>query len=1384
MARVFSLIPGMDQIMVNEDWRKNLLHFSDLPDYRSTKYSVYHESTDALTIAGKVYYKRVPRALGGYDYTVCSHQEVGLSSFGTKYQYFAAEKVITRRNNQWTNGDGTVVGTWAPDADTEYYFLSGTGVMVATTPPSNKDYASWVNNVNGGTLYKKIPTYEMDSDTGVLTVLDISPVGNTVGDYICRVTHDEVFDDAKTYYKQNTGIFAGQYIKLVEGRDYTKHTAITSVGYKVYEQHKHVYIDIDGFVGTEVYGRAEQEKIYERYGDKFPYGGYYALVANGSGVKTRSNIYRCKERGYEITADPWRKPEKQYYTYDSATKKYVATDDGSDPNSEKVFFLNEFPSFIMKTADTTFQEGKQYFRYVPSTNSYKRMSTSLDEEGYVIGASIRDWLKQWNAASTASNKTPYVYTDKRTIYYKTSEGKYGAVDPSAGGVRYGITKDTQWNGQANYYFYYTGTDYVFNAIPTDKMYTQTVDKVFGYYDATLRSENYLKDVAYYQIDMATKMVRQLVPNDPENGVEGDYSVNGTIDKNAGILVKYGDAGNFPTPTYYYIANVSSPDWVGKFAVFNLKDKDNNNIFEGRQIADQSSVIYVLRRTDGKWTGGTIPKEIEICSKFSTSVSSSGTLSATNATVAFMPQLYLESSNYEFMLPDKYYEKCEGIYDWESFYLDRGFSSTPVEEARAYYTSDKLFIKWKDPAIMLKKDEPEAGPDSWAQTRVKLVHEAGVETEIAVSTVQNQYAEEYLTVELTGGTMLSLSRLGSSYIEITAVSFTGTVATKRIFPKKIEWLMPIPRLVNLFNPDGVPVEGVEYFDVDGETQLYDLLPNWKYKGDGEKWYNGLWKIKYQKNIPIIVRDATTKDIIRIPIIDDDTEGAPKSGDLIKFDRTKNEEYCTVAHSVLTDGYVPTVTIGELIQNGDINGIVGLGDRLTIPYTSNATVVDRDSVELIPDIEDSYFQYFEEGSYYDQATQAFVTGSGQLLFSRNSNYKEEGNYVRFARLPYECNENVFSVDNPDSFRGSVTTFDKMRGYSYVRLHWRDIYPETSTKYKWYEYPDPHLPPMVGINRFSGYIPDATFPAKIYHIDTDPRTSSGVPGLPHVCYYVDDDEFGIIPIADSIFSNVTSTDRTTDEHAQACEVYHKLFNGKTKIYRKKFTTDSSTDEYEEVNDLFKKHSMTLWMESPANIDTVSDGLHQIHTAIDSNDSDVNMTRWIDTSLYSTVYYPGNLPISAVFPFNMWYDREGYRLALAVSHGSYYRSLFNRKAWNIGTIDEVNFTNGITLINRHPFRIPTSSEVHLNGNYEGEAAPLEYFRNQNIDNTDGTLTYPSSGDRIASFRVRYNNDHVAVSYMLCTRRNRTQYRDPWRFVGSDGKLLVATSTSKHYIFPMVTIA
>lgn len=1372
MARIFSLIPGMDQIMVNEDWRKNLLHFSDLPDYRSTKYSVYHESTDALTIAGKVYYNRVPRALGGYDYTVCSHQEVDLSSFGTKYQYFAAEKVITRRNNQWTNGDGTVVGTWAPDADTEYYFLNNYGVMVATTPPSNKDYASWVNGVNGGTLYKKIPIYEMDSDTGVLTVLDISPSGMTVGDYICRVTHDEVFDDIKTYYKRNTGIFAGQYIKLVEGVDYTKHTAIASVGYKVYEQHKHVYIDIDGFVGTEIYGRAEQDKIYERYGDKFPYGGYYALVANGSGVKTRSNIYRCKERGYEITSDPWRKPEKQYYTYDSATKKYVATDDGSDANSEKVFFLNEFPSFIMKTADTTFQEGKQYFRYVPNTNTYRLMSPA--SEGYAIGGSIRDWLKQWNATYDFRYKTPYVYTDKRTIYYKTSDGKYEAVDPSSGGVRYGITKDTQWNGQADYYFYYTGTDYEFKAIPTDKMYTQTVDKVFGYYAATFRAATYLEGVNYYQIDMSTKMVRQLKRKTSADDVEGDYLVGDTIDANASILVKYGDAGNFPMPTYYYIANVSAPEWNSKFAKFELKDKDNNNIFEGRQIADQSSVIYVLRRTDGKWTGGTIPKEIEICSKFSTSVSSSGTLSTTNATVAFMPQLYLESSNYESMLPDKYYEKCEGIYDWESFYLDHGFSSTPVEEARAYYTSDKLFIKWKDPAIMLKKDEPEAGPDSWAQTRVKLVHEAGVETEIAVSTVQNQYAEEYLTIELTGGTMLSLSRLGSSYIEITAVSFTGTVAVKRIFPKKIEWLMPIPRLVNLFNPDGVPVEGVEYFDVDGETQLYDLLPNWKYKGDGEKWYNGLWKIKYQKNIPIIVRDATTKDIIRIPIIDDDTEGAPKSGDFIKFDRTKNEEYCTVAHSVLTDGYVPTVSIGELIQNGDINGIVGLGDRLTIPYTANATVVDRDSVELIPDIEESYYQYFGDGGSRNEGI--FI---GQVLFYNDDNYKEEGNYVRFARLPYECNENVLDEENADPIIGKVTTFEKMRGYSYVNLHWRDIYPETSTKYKWYKYP--HMS-MYGSNMFTGYVTDYTFPVRIYHIDTAPRTSSGVPVLPHVCYYTDGDD-GIIPIADSIFSNVTGSD-SQDAHAQACEAYHELFNGKTKIYRKKFTTDSSTAEYEEAKDLFKMHSMTLWMESPANTGRVSDGLHQIHSSNDPNDVYSNMTRWIDTDLYSTLYYPGTLPILGVNAEEAWYTKSGYSLTLEVSHGSYYRSMFNKKANNMDLVDEVNSTNGITLINQHPFRIPTASEVHLNWNYVKEATPLEYFRNQNIDNTDGTLTYPSSGDRIAGFRVRYNNDHVAVSYMLCTRRNRTQYRDPWRFVGSDGKLLVATSTSKHYIFPMVTIA
>ena len=93
MALEFMKIPGLQKILTALDFKSYLIGVDKLPDYRNAEYCTYFITEDATARSGKLYYDKVPRAKGGYEYNVCSHFKMGFSDTFASMKYYEFNKV-------------------------------------------------------------------------------------------------------------------------------------------------------------------------------------------------------------------------------------------------------------------------------------------------------------------------------------------------------------------------------------------------------------------------------------------------------------------------------------------------------------------------------------------------------------------------------------------------------------------------------------------------------------------------------------------------------------------------------------------------------------------------------------------------------------------------------------------------------------------------------------------------------------------------------------------------------------------------------------------------------------------------------------------------------------------------------------------------------------------------------------------------------------------------------------------------------------------------------------------------------------------------------------------------------------------------------------------
>ena len=929
MALEFMKIPGLQKILTSLDFKSYLIGVDKLPDYRDASYCTYKITSDAEARSGKLYYNKVPQARGGFAYEPCSHFKLEFAKHLAACTPYEFCKI-------------TPVAILLKGTNTYKYCTVDTDGTVKEVTLSN------ININNDQTMY-----YYRNLNSNKLERLAF------------HVSGSDVFIRAQGYFygreTSSSSWMAGMtavnntYYTVANGA--SKFNALNGVTYGSIATYESTH-------NCAVYVRVRSESSSALTATIVYNCGWYLGAGNSDtiynvdlsmGALTEYNLSTSTplaEQSMIITSDAAFIRGKTYYIKTVPTLssvEVIGTDGSTKTNVNNVTWLFSNFRALAKTEYNSYPTIAAYLEDHPGVDVYEENSNYWLQPSGFVGLLTRDY--DWY--ERVGDRFPYagfvaIATSKYNGqqiggFYHAKQRQYQLTEDSVHHFRWADASHTSKNSKTYYEWHQATNEYIARDGSEGNLVYRLPDGTSYFQKPT--TSTYVEGESYYEFDNTSKKYiahtgwvagqpissKALVATRKcyfrnnwdiiEMGVM--YGVTNDVTPVAGkTYYVYTDNNSFApvsddqfmtTTTderfrndkeYYYVnPNNTSAVGMNKFVKFDASS------YIDVEVNRQPYTIYEKNKS------GTIPTEVQFCVPFTASIVD-GVVVADGYLIPNGINVVVESLCGEAILPDSYYEACEGMYVWEQYFIERGTSVTKPYNVKAIYVDTgsearpnvTLNLMWTDPKFMLHKDDPNASPDVWAKTDVDLEYvdpdTLKTETIRLVSEVATNdvYSEDFFTVDASTATTfsghaidaLTFSRaVKTGVIRITATAATGITSEYALRPSKIVWINSEKTFVNMLG--GTAVTGVRYYTInaDGkETELADVVP---YVTDvsSEKIY-----IKYQKEIETYVGDGSSRNLIVIG------DSAHRDGTIVPTD--------TALYTRVTAD--PEITMRELIREG--------------------------------------------------------------------------------------------------------------------------------------------------------------------------------------------------------------------------------------------------------------------------------------------------------------------------------------------------------------------------------------------------------------------------------------------------------------------------------------
>lgn len=609
---------------------------------------------------------------------------------------------------------------------------------------------------------------------------------------------------------------------------------------------------------------------------------------------------------------------------------------------------------------------------VTASDVYSVSTADYNDNGFVVGAFISDFVV---------DNIEYPGVRNRPMYWRNG-WEFTEIENA-----YGVTTDTKFDFESKQYFCYRGYGYEFDEINADNVFSVHPDNVFGYetwtkenfgfigYRRLIEGKDYtvgepisgtlyvadpdsdtsidtttaatgvfLSGTKYWKRD--TDLVTDSRPTLPVTTVSSNYHKYDSSAKRVSsdaIQIEFrfiGATANAVSvdlsncyipyetvPEYYYMSDKDNASWAAKFTQFPVSKVDGEEGYDyyGTVIRGQSETIYT------KSADGTIPTAVDVCVQFQQGLTYTDEgvdlLDRDGMAMPTNPTIYTTSRAGENMLNDEYYEEATGVYTWDHFYLDKNISSSAVYDVVAYYDSDKIYLSWKDPELMINATDVTAGVDAWYKTTVDFIDAGGTSHQMYVETSKNEFGFSFLTWNCTsdraeGNCTIDSSAAATGTFRITAVSRTGMVS-----PDKIVKAAPIVDkhstdkvFMNIMSDTALP--GLVYYSSLTDEEIYNVEP---YVTTLSNFY-----VKYQKGIAVYEFDKVS--------------GVYRPVDMTGLEGTRIDTSTTAKY--IRAYAKPEITYAELARNGDLKRLCTVGDVVTFPVPAQVeATVDATGVVTV-------------------------------------------------------------------------------------------------------------------------------------------------------------------------------------------------------------------------------------------------------------------------------------------------------------------------------------------------------------------------------------------------------------------------------------------------------
>ena len=994
MALEFMKIPGLQKILTALDFKSYLIGVDKLPDYRNAEYCTYFITEDATARSGKLYYDKVPRAKGGYEYNVCSHYKMAFSdTFGPMkyYEFNKVRPVAIRLYGSTTAGGST----------DSYLHLTITKdnkletVTLGNIVFDSDKYAYYRRNFLSGQL-ERLACSQSGSNTFIRAQGDFygreastdTPPG---GWSVANNTYWKLATGSKTYTAINDNNLAGSISEyeaengcqiFVQARKDTSVVlnvcTLYNCGWYLGVATTDTIYDVDVSMGslseyTMPIGTALCSRVMSSTSDiAFSKNkSYYvretmsgATIDYTNGTTTTTHFYNVTwlfsnfrklipgvDYGYTSIAD-WRNdPEHpERLTWDLC-----------EENSNYWLQSANFVGELTRNHDWYERAGDRFpyvgFVAIATSNYNGQMRGGFYhavKKEYALTEDEVHHFRWKDTQHTIEVSKIYYEWDERTNIYTPRDG-----DAEGAGRIYRLMDGSTYFQKPEERVYIAGRTY----------YDENGEVLTGWVAGQPIADNVR--VADRQCFYKNGWVMTPIAENARYGVTVDVTPVPGKDyyvHTEGNMFNVVPSDKFYTITtdpvirtgkqYFYITKGSKKAvGINKFVEFPSTD------YLDFEVSKLPYTIYENNKN------GEIPTEVQFCVPFGT-YTYDGSTYFDGLQVPSGVEIVVESKNGEAILPDCYYEQCYGMYVWEQYFIERGVSVTKPYNVTALYvvtgtgnTKITLNLMWTDPKFMLHKDDPTASPDAWAKTDVLLEYtdeETHEERTIRLASevgTNDLYAEQFLS--LTSNTVKDFSdnvvnenqfkyAVQNGKIRIIATANTGIHSEYVVRPSKVVWVNSEKSFVAINPISGVAVEGVDYYTINGdgkEVMVADVVP---YTTDVSGYY-----VKYQDGLETYVFDESTNKYNLLTIgTASYPVGTKVEGRTIYTRITENPEI-TIRDIVRAGLFDKLFTHALAGHAGSVLGECPIRTPAGTTYGDvNVTVVDCDGAALGYNIEQGY------------------------------------------------------------------------------------------------------------------------------------------------------------------------------------------------------------------------------------------------------------------------------------------------------------------------------------------------------------------------------------------------------------------------------------------------